>query len=455
MKTGKNTSEDIKSKNIVPKNPVGKELMLKTVKPEGLSREETEGALKLMFSDYVEAGSNTAIKLTEKKLLLIPPDITRSNSGAGAITAMLYAMLGNKNHVDVMPVLGTHMPMSEEEIREFFGEGIPMERFIVHNWRNDVKSIGTVPGNFVSKVSEGLVNEPIEAELNKRLVDGSYDLIISIGQVVPHEVAGMANYSKNIFVGCGGSRMISSSHMLGAFYGAERIMGQADSPVRKVFDYAEEHFTAGIPLLYILTVTTQHKCKTAVRGLFAGRSRKVYEAAAEMSRELNLTYVDKPLDKVVVFLDEKEFKTTWLGNKAVYRTRMAIADGGSLLILAPGVRKFGEDDANDAIIRKYGYCGRENVLQLCKTKDDLGANLSAASHLIHGSSDGRFTITYAVKKITGEEIENAGYRYMDYDEAAARYDPAKLKEGYNRMDDGEIVYYISNPALGLWTLREK
>lgn len=388
-----------------------------------------------------------------KKVLLLPPDFTRFHSGAGKITSMYYQLLKDNCHVDIMPALGTHEPMSRQECRAFFGEGIPFECFIAHNWRTDIVKLGTIPGDYVKSVSEGLVCDPIDVEVNRCIIDKSYDLIISIGQVVPHEVVGMANYSKNIFVGCGGSNMINKSHMLGAFYGMERIMGRDNSPVRKVFDYAEENFIRDVPLIYVLTVTTPKEETIAIHGLFAGRSRSLFEQAVKLSQEKNITYVDKPLKKVVVYLDEKEFKSTWLGNKAVYRTRMAIADGGELIILAPGVRKFGEDDRNDEIIRKYGYVGRIKVLELSTQNDDLKSNLSVAAHLIHGSSDGRFSITYAVEKLTKEEVEGAGFKYASFNEVLGKYNPGKLKDGFNVLDSGEEIFYISNPAVGLWAYR--
>lgn len=386
------------------------------------------------------------------KVLLLPPDYTRLYSGAGKITAVYYEALKDICEVDIMPALGTHEPMTREEFTAFFGSGVPFERMIVHNWRTDVVKLGEVPADFVSEVSDGLVNTKIDVEVNRRIVDPSYDLIISIGQVVPHEVVGMANYSKNIFVGCGGSNMINSSHMLGAFYGMERIMGKDHSPVRKVFDYAQEHFLTDVPLLYVLTVTTNKGDDTFIHGLFIGEHRDVFEQAVKLSQDINLTYVDETFKKVVVYLDEREFKSTWLGNKAVYRTRMAIADGGELIILAPGVRKFGEDDENDRLIRKYGYVGRENVLRLVDENEDLRTNLSVAAHLIHGSSDGRFSITYCTEKLTADEVRGVSFGYMPYSEAIKKYDPAVLKDGYNTVD-GEKIFYISNPALGLWTTK--
>ncbi len=389
-----------------------------------------------------------------KKVLLLPPDYTRMYSGAGKITAAYYDIFSAMDvEVDIMPALGTHEPMTRAECLAFFGERVPFEKLIVHNWRTDVVKLGEVPAEFVNEVSEGLVNTKIDVEVNRLIVDKSYDLIISIGQVVPHEVVGMANYSKNIFVGCGGSNMINSSHMLGAFYGMERVMGRDFSPVRRVFDYAQEMFLKDVPLLYVLTVTTNRGDETHIHGLFIGSQRKLFEEAVALSRELNLTYVDKPLKKVVVYLDEREFKSTWLGNKAIYRTRMAIADGGELIVLAPGVRKFGEDEENDKLIRKYGYVGRENVLQLVAQNADLLGNLSVGAHLIHGSSDGRFNITYCTEKLSGDEVREAAFEYMPYADAVKKYDPSKLKDGYNTLPDGEEIFYVSNPALGLWAVR--
>ena len=407
---------------------------------EGLNDSQIRTALEQSLTD---------VRLNLKKVLLLPPDFTRFHSNAGRITWHLWDMLKNYCEVDIMPALGTHVPGTESEWKAMFGD-IPFDRMIVHNWRTDVVKVGTVPGEYVSEISEGLVSDPIDVEVNKRLLDPSYDLILSIGQVVPHEVVGMANRNKNIFVGCGGSSMINSSHMLGAFYGLERIMGKDHTPVRNVFDYAEEHFLQNIPLSYILTVTTAPGGNIHTHGLFIGRERKYFEEAVKLAQQKNLIFVDRTFKKVVVLLDEKEFKSTWLGNKSVYRTRMAIADGGELIVLAPGVDKFGEDASIDKLIRKYGYCGRENILRLVKENDDLKQNLSAAAHLIHGSGDGRFSITYCTQHLTKEEVEGVCYGYIPYAEAAEKYNPETLKDGWNTLDDGEEIYYIPNPALGLW-----
>ncbi len=343
--------------------------------------------------------------------------------------------------------------MTEEELARFYP--IPGANYLVHNWRDEIVKIGEIPADVVAEISEGLLEGSLGVEINRCLLDKSYDMIVSPGQVVPHEVVGMANYTKNILVGCGGKSMIDASHALGAFYGMERMMGRDHTPVRKLFDYVEERMLKDIPLKYALTVTTAQSDNVLIHGLFIGRERRLFEQAVALSQQKTLTFIDEPFQKVVVYLDPDEFKSTWLGNKAVYRTRMAIADGGELIVLAPGVERFGEDDGIDALIRKYGYCGRERIVELCKTEADLKANLSAAAHLIHGSSDGRFKITYCTELLTREEVEGAGFAYMPFREAQARYCSGGVSDGYNTLPSGDRFYYISNPAIGLWADREK
>ena len=389
-----------------------------------------------------------------KKVLLLPPDFTRFYSNAGLITNYYYHALINHCKVDILPALGTHEAMSRQQCEEMFGD-IPYDAFIYHNWRSDVVKIGEVPGEYISSITDGLWTESVDVEVNKLIMDPSYDLIISIGQVVPHEVIGMANHSKNLFVGCGGKRMINASHMIGAVYGMERMMGKDHTPVRKVFDYGCEHFLKERPIMYVLTVTTNPGGVIHTHGLFIGMGRKCLEEAIALAQEKNISFVDTGIKKCVVYLEPKEFRSTWLGNKAIYRTRMAIADGGDLIILAPGVTKFGEDLGVDKLIRKYGYVGRMKVLDLFKENADLQENMGAAAHLIHGSSDGRFNITYCVKNISKEEIEFVNFKAMDYDEAIKLYDPNKLKFGYNTLENGETIYFIPNPALGLWINKEK
>jgi nickel-dependent lactate racemase len=390
-----------------------------------------------------------------RRVLIVPPDFTRVHSWAGELTVMLYERLKDGAHVDIMPALGTHAPMTPDEINVMF-PGIPPKMFREHDWRRDLIRLGEVPGHFVKRVSEGKLDYPIACEVNRLLVEGGWDRIISVGQLVPHEVAGIANQNKNIFIGTGGDDTINKTHFLGAVYGMERMMGRAMTPVRDVLNYMAEHFGRDLPASYILTVRARDEAgRLVTRGLFAGDDEECFLRGAELCRRVNVDLLDEPIEKAVVYLAPGEFKSTWLGNKAIYRTRMAMADGGELIVLAPGVTQFGEDAEIDRLIRKYGYRGTPATLQAVKQDEDLAANLSAAAHLIHGSSEGRFTITYSPGGLTRDEIEGVGLQYADPDETSARYDPRKFAEGLNVLADGEQVFYISNPGLGLWALRSQ
>ncbi|MEA1896776.1 MAG: lactate racemase domain-containing protein [Bacteroidota bacterium] len=389
------------------------------------------------------------------KVLVVPPDQTRIHSRAGDLTRFAWKYYGEKLS-DILPALGTHTPMTDYQLSDMFGK-IPLNLFREHDWRNDVVTLGKVPGSIISEVSEGRLNFDWEAQVNRLLVEGGHDLILSIGQVVPHEVIGMANYNKNIFVGTGGTEGINKSHYLGAVYGMERIMGRADNPVRSVLNYASGHFSSNLPpIIYVLTVIGRDESGRLVpRGLFIGDDQECFYKAADLSLKVNFEMLEKPLDKVVVYLDPSEYKSTWLGNKAIYRTRMALANGGDLLILAPGVKEFGEDAEIDKLIRKYGYRGTETTIHAVEENADLSNNLAAAAHLIHGSSDGRFNIIYSPGKLSKMEIEGVGFQYADFNEMINKYNPSDLLEGYNALPDGQKIFYISNPALGLWTTKSK
>ena len=392
-----------------------------------------------------------------KKVLILAPDFTRYHSNAGLITNLYYHFLTAQGcQVDILIALGTHDPITKADAAKMYGD-IPYTKFIPHNWHSDVVSLGKIPAKYLQDLTQGLWCEPINIEINRRLLDKSYDQIISIGQVVPHEVIGMSNHSKNLLVGAGGSDLINKSHMIGALWGMERIMGRDFSPVRQLFDYAAEHFLKTIPILYVLTVCTASHENICTHGLFLGNDRGCLSAAIKLAQKKNITFLEHGIKKCVVYLPPEEFKSTWLGNKAIYRTRMAIADGGELIILAPGVQKFGEDSQCDKLIRAYGYCGRARLTALFNdpAHPELRSNMGTTAHLIHGSPDGRFTVTYAVKQMSQKEILQVGFQAADYNETIQKYRPEMLHYGYNTLPNGEKIYFIPNPALGLWINREK
>ncbi len=390
-----------------------------------------------------------------KRVLLIPPDFTRLHSGAGELTTMLYRKLSPTSEVHVLPALGTHAPMTTEQ-REAMYPGIPSEAFLIHNWREGLSRLGEISSEEIQEISGGKLDYPIACEINKLLVEGGYDRIFSIGQLVPHEVIGIANHAKNIFVGTGGRDTINRSHFLGAVCGMESIMGRMSTPVREVLMRMSERFAHDLPITYLLTVRGQNDDGNLVtRGLYAGDGVGCYFRGARLSQQVNLTFVDEPIDRCVVYLEPGEFHSTWVGDKAVYRTRCALAKDADLLVIGPGVSTFGEDTKIDTLIRKYGYCGTEKTLEAVNAEgSELPENLSAAAHLIHGSSEGRFRITFAPGGLTKEEIESVGYSYMNPADALKKYPVEQLADGWNERD-GERFYFVRNPGLGLWTQRDQ
>ena len=399
--------------------------------------------VKMALETVMETFSN------RNNIMVIPPDMTRAHSGAGMITELLWQLFDGRIK-DILPALGTHVPMEQIEILKMYGS-VPLSLFRDHNWRTDVIEMGRVPASFINSITEGRLNFDYPVQVNKLLASGNHDLILSVGQVVPHEVTGMANYNKNIFVGCGGSEAINKSHFIGAVHGIEKILGTTENPVRMVLNKASENVAGILPIVYILTVIAPDRNGSLrMKGLFIGDDIECFYKAAALSQVVNFTTLDQRLKKVVVYLEPSEYKSTWLGNKSIYRTRMAIADDGELIVLAPGVKTFGEDPQIDSLIRKYGYRTSEEILRFVDLNEDLRGNLSAAAHLIHGSSENRFKVTYAPGQLTRNEVESVGYSYGNLDELSRRYDPATLKTGFNTMPDGEEIFYISNPATGLW-----
>jgi nickel-dependent lactate racemase len=420
---------------------------------------------------FTGALSNAAADINSGgKVVILPPDITRFHSRAGFFTEIAYQQLGGRLGA-VLPALGTHTAMNDREITRMFGR-VPKEKFLIHDWRNDVAELGRIEADWVEKVSDGVARYDWPVQVNKILrknnpYSGNFSLSISIGQVVPHEVAGMANHVKNIFVGTGGKEAIDKSHFLGAAYGMEKIMGRADNPVRSLFDEGFRRFGGELPpILWVLTVigprtdkeavsAGKEKDSLAVRGLYIGFGRECFEKAAVLSREVNVNLMNEPVNKAVVYLEPEEYRTTWLGNKAIYRTRMVIADGGELLILAPALERFGEDLNIDALIRKHGYRPAKEILDKAAEDSELGGNLSAAAHLIHGSSENRFTVRYCPgDKISKEEVNSVGFEWGSLKEMQKKYDINKLSSGWNTVE-GEKIFFIPNPALGLWAEKNR
>lgn len=405
------------------------------------------------------------IARNRRRILIVPPDHTRLHSRAGEIAvALRERLLAHGCEVGVLPALGTHVPMNAAACEALFGGSLTPDELLVHDWRSGLRSLGEIGAGEVSIASGGRFAEPIDVAVSRQLFDG-WDLVVSIGQVVPHEVIGMANFTKNLVVGLGGEATIHRTHFVGAVAGMESMMGRASSPVRDLVDGAFDRFIAPlVPVLWLLTVVEDTSEGTVLRGLYAGSGGTrasggaAYRAAAGLSQRVNVTMVEEPLRRCVCRLDPTEFHSTWLGNKAVYRTRMAMADGGELVVLAPGVRRFGEDSRIDDLIRRHGYRGTPATLAAVSSDADLAESLGAAAHLIHGSSEGRFEIVYCTDPDAGGlsegEVEAVGYRWRSL---PAELDRLGINEntptGSRRDRSGRQFHYVANPALGLWTTR--
>ncbi|KAG7351692.1 DUF2088 domain containing protein [Nitzschia inconspicua] len=414
-------------------------------------------------------------------VFIVPPDFTRFHSQAGRITELIaehYQFIPNTSSTSttttpqsfqIMPALGTHAPMTQEQIQTMFGTPLAQKHidsnetlFQVHDWRNDVVTIGHVPAEMVETATRGMVRQPWPAQLNKAIWEKRNkpkSVVLSIGQVVPHEVMGMANFNKNMFVGVGGVEAINLSHFIGAVYGMEQMMGRAHNPLRAILNHASERFLQNeLNVWYILTVVAPNPITQALelKGLYIGNSIDCYNRACELSMAVNFTMLDHPTSKMVVYLDPDEFHSTWLGNKSIYRTRMAMADGGELIVLAPGVKRFGEDDQVDKLIRKYGYVGTPQIMEWMDLHQELKDNLSAVAHLIHGSSEGRFRITYCPGHLTKDEVEGVGFKYADLEVMSNKYNVNELATGWHAAaETNEEFFFIKNPALGLWAVKSR
>ncbi len=399
--------------------------------------------------------AKTRISSNLKRVLLLPPDLTRAHSGAGWITETIYNLLPNDCDIHVIPTLGQHVPHTEEENKWMFGS-IPNERIHAHDWRGGVTRLATIPSSIVAESTSGVADWDIPVDLNTMLLNEKWDLIINIGHVVPHEVLGFANHNKNYYIGLGGKDTICAAHMAAAVYGIENNLANLITPLRACFNWSEERHLAHLPDVFLQIVMHRDvENKLVTSGIYVGDDVETYLTAARASRSQNVTTFEKPIKKVVAVMQADEFRSTWVANKAVYRTRMAIADGGELLIIAPGLERFGEQPDVDALIRKYGYKGTPRTMAAYKVNADMQDLAHGTAHLLHGSSEGRFTIRYAPGHLSQADIESVGYDYADLKSTLERYPPSTMAEGWNTMPDGEEVFFISTPSAGLWATEER
>jgi nickel-dependent lactate racemase len=415
-----------------------------------INREQIRGLAQRLFDE-----ARSRLKVDFRRVLLLPPDLTRAHSGVGFITETVYNLLPKSCDTHVIPTLGQHVPHTPAENRWMFGS-IPNDRIHAHDWRNGVTPVGVIPASVVKEYTAGKVDWEIPIHLNTMLMNERWDLVLNLGHVVPHEVLGFANHNKNYFIGLAGKDTICAAHMASATWGIENNLGNLITPTRALFNWAEDHFLRHLPDCYLQIVLNRDaEQKLVTSGIYVGDDLETYVQAARASKRQNITVFEEPVKKIVAVMQADEFRSTWVANKAVYRTRMAIADGGELLIIAPGLERFGEQPDVDALIRRYGYIDTPSCLKLYKQNKDMQDLAHGTAHLMHGTAEGRFTIRYAPAKLSRLEIEGVNFQYADLAETLKRYDPKVMKEGWNTMPDGERVFYISTPSAGLWATRQR
>ena len=386
-----------------------------------------------------------------------------------------------------MPALGT--AIQPAQIAKMYPT-IPPALFREHDWRDGTVAVGTVPAADVRELTGGAINRPWTATLNALVARGGHDLVLSMGQVVPHEALGMANYTKNLFIGVAGAETINFTHHIMAVYGVENVMGRASNPGRALFDRAFDAFCPELPALFAMTVVgTKPDGARVTRGFYVGDTSESFKAA-RLSLEVNFTMVDEPHAKAVPARRAK-YAFTWTANKAIYRTRPG-ADGGELVARArrelrrardarPADRKCEratsarasarargpkpDPDARDDappppppnFARRHGYRSSAETMSLLET-DPSSRKTSSPPRTRSGKSEGRFKITLSVEAGGGlsADIEKANFEWGDVDALQQRYDPAKLTPGATCSPTAGACFLVPQPLpAGLWASKSR
>src|SRR3954471_17146303 len=273
-----------------------------------------------------------------KRVLLVVPDGTRT-APVGLLFQTLHRCIGEAaKSFDVMIALGTHQPMNETAICERLdvsekqrNDTYKEVRFFNHAWNTPsaLKNIGTITSDEIKELTNGLFAMDVPVEINKLVFD--YDQVIIIGPVFPHEVVGFSGGNKYLFPGIGGPQILNFFHWLGAVVTNPMIIGNKWTPVRKVVDRAGAMVKVD-KLCFSLVVAPD---KTLL-GLFAGTPEKAWDKASDLSREIHITYKDKPFHTILSCAPAM-YDELWTAGKCMYKLEPVLADGGELIIFAPHI----------------------------------------------------------------------------------------------------------------------
>ena len=386
-----------------------------------------------------------------RRVLLIVPDATRT-APVDQFFRALHAQLGQEAHaLDVMVALGTHQPMSEEAICHRLGITVKDRateyrgvQFINHEWQNPeaLRDLGTIPAAEIDALSGGRFAMDVPVRVNRRLFD--YDQLIIVGPVFPHEVVGFSGGNKYLFPGVSGPEVLNFFHWLGAVVTNPMIIGHKHTPVRKVVDRAGSMVT--VPKLCFALVVQGD----GLAGAFAGSPEAAWEEASELSRQLHITYKERPFHTILSCAPAM-YDELWTGGKCMYKLEPVLADGGELIIYAPHITEISA--THGELIESVGYHCRDYFLkQWDRFKDLPWGTLAHSTHVrgIGTYEDGTERCRARVTLATQVPPEVCARINMGY------CDPATIRvEDYADREDegvllvrkaGEMLYQLREPA---------
>jgi nickel-dependent lactate racemase len=322
-----------------------------------------------------------------ERVLAIIPDKTRDDN-----THQLFPIANeflNKRGVasfDALVAQGTHPPMSQSQKLSKIGLANFSGQLFDHRWdeADELIKLGDLSPETVHDLTGGLIDQAVPVSINKLLAPGIYDTVLVFGATVPHEVAGFAGGAKYFFPGVAGPELTHTTHWLGALAGIENIIGQVETPTRRLIEAAADLIPARI--ISLNSVVSRHDGELVTYALFTGDIREAFRRAAEVSREVHIRYTGRKYKSVVALLDP-HYDELWVGGKASYKLGAIIEEGGELIIYAPHLTKLSE--THGALIEKYGYAPLESVRDMLGVSQELRENLCIAAHLAHVAYAGR------------------------------------------------------------------
>ena len=377
-----------------------------------------------------------ALRLDGKRVLIIIPDGTRTMPMPQMFGLFQELLLPRASAMDYLVALGTHQPLSDEQLTKHVGQRVVKGqvgkiRIFNHRWDDpaSLATLGTISANEIAKITDGLMSQDVPVRLNQLIFD--YDQIIICGPVFPHEVVGFSGGNKYFFPGIAAAEIINFTHWLGAVMTNYRIIGSGYTPVRQVIDRAAAMINR--PAACLALVVTHE----GLAGLYCGSPREAWEAASALSAKKHIIYVEKPFRRVLSTMP-RLYDDLWTAAKGMYKMEPAVADGGEVVIYAPHINEVSY--THGKLIDEVGYHCRDYFLvQWDKFKDYPGSILAHSTHVkglgtydaAAGVEKPRIQVTLATG-ISAERCRQINLGYLD----PAR---VKLDEWQGRESEGIFV----------------